>query len=58
MDEKITLTEQFAVPGGKIFIAGFCTPDAVKPTVNIAVGSYLMDVVNLTVAFFNGESWG
>lgn len=58
MDEKITITEQFAAPDGKIFIGGFCTSDATKPTENIAVGSYLMDVSTKEVAFFNGESWG
>lgn len=58
MDEKITITEQFATAGGKVFIAGFCTSDATKPTENIAVGSYLMDASTQEVSFFNGTSWG
>lgn len=58
MDENITLTDQFAVPGGKIFIGGFCNSSATKPTENIAVGSYLFDVDSLTISFFNGTSWG
>lgn len=58
MDENITITEQFATAGGKIFIAGFCTANATKPTENIAVGSYLMDASSLEVHFFDGTSWG
>lgn len=58
MDEKITLTEQFAVSDGKIFIGGFCTHDADKPTTGIAVGSYLFDVDSKSMSFFNGTSWG
>ncbi len=58
MDENITITEQFATAGGKIFIAGFCKPGAEKPTENIAVGSYLMDASTQEVSFFDGTSWG
>lgn len=58
MDEKITLIEQFATAGGKIFIGGFCTSDAEKPTDGIAVGSYLFDVDVKSMTFFNGTSWG
>lgn len=60
MGENITLTEQFAVQGGKVFIAGFCNSSATKPTENIATGSYLFEVDTKQVKFFDAgtETWG
>ena len=58
MNEDITIIDQFAVPGGKIFIGGFIKPGATKPTENIAVGSWLFDAGTKEVSFFNGTTWG
>lgn len=59
MNEDITIVDQFAVPGGKVFIGGFVKNSQVeKPTNGIAVGSWLMDATTRKVEFFNGESWG
>lgn len=58
MDDKITIVDQLAVPGGKVFIGGFMASDAVKPTENIAVGSWLFDTGTKEILFFNGTTWG
>lgn len=58
MDENITIVDQMAVPGGKVFIGGFIKHGATKPTQNIAVGSWLVDATTKEVQFFNGTSWG
>lgn len=58
MNEDITIVDQLAVPGGKIFIGGFIKPGTEKPTENIAVGSWLFDTGTKEISFFNGTSWG
>lgn len=58
MSEQITIVEQFAVPGGKVFIGGFIQTGATKPTANIALGSWLFDTGTKEVSFFNGTTWG
>ena len=58
MGEHVTLIDQFAVEGGKVFIGGFVDAIANAPTVNIALGSWLFDVSTKAVSFFNGSAWG
>ena len=44
MDDNLIIWEQFAVPGGKVFIGGVwtSTQDDDEPTDNIAYGSWLI----------------
>lgn len=56
MDAKVTLVEQFAVPGGKTFIGGYCSSGYTKPTTGIAMGSWLVDVDTGDVNMFDEDA--
>lgn len=58
MDE-ITIVEQFAVPGGKVFIGGFCNSGVTEPTNNIAGGSWLCKTDTGDVRMYDeSDGWG
>ena len=57
MDE-ITIVEQFAVSGGKVFIGGFCNSGATEPD-NVAPGSWLCRTDTGDVRMYDEtDGWG
>ncbi len=60
MSDDITITNQFAVAGEKVYIEGFCNSSVTKPTANIAGGSWLFETDTKEVKFFDADSqtWG
>ena len=57
--DGITLVEQFSVPGGKVFIGGFCSSSVTEPTTNIAPGSWLCKTDTGDVKVYDATNgWG